>query len=341
PDRAWSPRRWESALGLAGRAASPLEALLVAPGVGVDVDDVAVLGEAVDEGAEAGGVAEDGAPLLVREVGGDDDGAGFVPLAHDAEEQVGGARVAGDVAQLVEDEQVGLGVAAESALDGGDGLVPQEIGEGAGEGGEADSVALGEGGEAEVLGEGALADAGLSAEEDVLSAHDEAEGLEELLVELAIDCAGMGPVEAVERFDGADGGVLGARREVAGIALALLQGGQLNAHFRGGELALGGVREQSAERLRGGAEAEGAERLDGVIHRRRGHRKLRGHGGSRRGRRREGRARWGARGGGVCAASRRGWRGRRSRGCPCRAAPRPLRRVRWGRRGRAACTCAR
>src|SRR5262249_17486874 len=140
PDRAWTPRRRGSALRLARRAAALLEALLIAPGVGIDVDDVAVLGEAIDEGAEAGGVAEDGAPLLVREIGRDNDRASFVPRAHDAEEQVGGARVAGDVAQLVEDQQVGLGVAAEAALDGGDRFVSQEVGEGAGEGGEADGV---------------------------------------------------------------------------------------------------------------------------------------------------------------------------------------------------------
>jgi len=40
----------------------------VAPGVGVDVDAVAVLGEAVDEGADAGGARKDGAPLLEGEV---------------------------------------------------------------------------------------------------------------------------------------------------------------------------------------------------------------------------------------------------------------------------------
>jgi hypothetical protein len=45
------------------------------PGVGVDGEAVAVLVEAVDEGDDAGGAGEDGAPLLVGEVGGDDRGA--------------------------------------------------------------------------------------------------------------------------------------------------------------------------------------------------------------------------------------------------------------------------
>ena len=53
PDRSRSRRGRESAPRLAGRTAVSLEPLLVAPGVGIDVDDVAVLGEAVDECAEA------------------------------------------------------------------------------------------------------------------------------------------------------------------------------------------------------------------------------------------------------------------------------------------------
>ena len=87
-------------------------AVLLAPGVGVDVEDVAVLSKAVDECAEAGGVAEDGGPLFVREVGGDDDRAVLVPVADDPEEQVGGVGVASEVSKLIDDEQVALGVAA-------------------------------------------------------------------------------------------------------------------------------------------------------------------------------------------------------------------------------------
>jgi len=208
-----------------------------------------VLGETIDEGAEAGGVAEEGAPLLVGEVGRDGDRAGLVPLADDAEEQVGGARVARHVAELIQDQQVGPGVAAEASLDRGDGVVAEQIGEGACEGGEADRVALGEGGEGEVLGERALADAGLSAEQDVLAARDEAERVVELVVEVVFDRARVRPVEAVEGLDGADGGGLGAGGEVACSALALLERGELEADLRGRQLALGGVREQGAEGL--------------------------------------------------------------------------------------------
>ena len=66
-------------------------ALLVAPGVCVDVDDVAVLSEAVDERTEAWCVSEYGRPLLEREVRRDHDGTLLVPAADDVEEQVCGA----------------------------------------------------------------------------------------------------------------------------------------------------------------------------------------------------------------------------------------------------------
>lgn len=74
---------------------------------------VAVLDEAIDEGGEAGGVVEDGRPVLVGEVGGDDDGAVFVPSTDDVEEQVGRAAVGGDLTELIEDEQVGAKVDAD------------------------------------------------------------------------------------------------------------------------------------------------------------------------------------------------------------------------------------
>jgi len=51
--------------------------VLLSPGIRVDVDDVTVLSEAVDEGAEAEGVVEHGAPLLEGEIDRDDDGPGL------------------------------------------------------------------------------------------------------------------------------------------------------------------------------------------------------------------------------------------------------------------------
>ena len=81
---------------LAGATGAP-EGVGVAPGVGVEVDGVAVLGEAVDQGADARGVVERRGPRLVSEVGCDHDGASLVSAADDVEEQVGGAAVARDL----------------------------------------------------------------------------------------------------------------------------------------------------------------------------------------------------------------------------------------------------
>lgn len=61
---------------------------------------------------------EDGAPELAGEVGGDDDGALLVSPADDVEEEIGDAAVAGDVPELVEDEELGRGVAPEPSLGG-------------------------------------------------------------------------------------------------------------------------------------------------------------------------------------------------------------------------------
>ncbi|MDC0679127.1 hypothetical protein POL72_15395 [Sorangium sp. wiwo2] len=81
----------------------------------------------------------------------------------DAKEQVCRTRVAGHIAELVQDQQIGLGVPAQAPLNRGERLVPELIGECRRERREAHDVALGERGEAEVLGERALADARLSA----------------------------------------------------------------------------------------------------------------------------------------------------------------------------------
>jgi len=89
---------------------------LLPPGVGVDVDDVAVLSEAIDEGTQAGGVGEDVAPLLVGEVGGEDDGALLVTATDDPEEKIGCACIAGNVSELIEDEHVWGCVTLQAAL---------------------------------------------------------------------------------------------------------------------------------------------------------------------------------------------------------------------------------
>jgi len=112
---------------------------------------VAVLREAVDEGDDAGCAWERGPPMLEAEVGRDDRRALLVAPADDVVEDVGGAGVTRQVAELVEDEEVGTGVPAKSALEGGHRFLAEEVGERRGEGREPHGEAGGERGLREVL----------------------------------------------------------------------------------------------------------------------------------------------------------------------------------------------
>ena len=71
-----------------------------------DDDGFGVVEEAVEDGGGDGAVVvEDGGPVFEGLVGGQDDGAAFVALADDLEEQVGAVLVDGQIAEFVEDEQ--------------------------------------------------------------------------------------------------------------------------------------------------------------------------------------------------------------------------------------------
>jgi len=86
----------------------------------VDVDEVAVLGEAIDEGHDAGRAWKDSAPLLVGQVGRDDGDLGFVATINDVAEKVGGATFAGQVPKLVENQDVRRQIAlAEATFESG------------------------------------------------------------------------------------------------------------------------------------------------------------------------------------------------------------------------------
>jgi hypothetical protein len=65
-----------------------VEGMLLPPGVGVDVDGVAVLCEAVDEGHDTRGAGEDSAPLLEGQICGDDSRALLVTPADDVVQKI-------------------------------------------------------------------------------------------------------------------------------------------------------------------------------------------------------------------------------------------------------------
>jgi hypothetical protein len=72
-------------------------------------DDVAAVGEPVEGRAGESFGAEDFGPGLERQVGRDDHRGAFIRGGDDVEEQFGADLGGGDVAELVEDEQVEFG----------------------------------------------------------------------------------------------------------------------------------------------------------------------------------------------------------------------------------------
>ena len=69
-----------------------------------DDEDLDVVGQAVDQGDGAGGVGEDGVPVLEGQISGDKQGAVLVTAADELEEQVGGPCVVGEIAYLIAHE---------------------------------------------------------------------------------------------------------------------------------------------------------------------------------------------------------------------------------------------
>jgi hypothetical protein len=118
------------------------EAVAKAPGFGAGVDDVRAMGEAVDDGFGHAGVGEHLGPLPEREVGGHDQRPAFVQFGEDLEHELGGAVGQGEVAQFVEADDFGAGVAAD---DSGELLATfglLELVRQSGEGGEPDASSL-------------------------------------------------------------------------------------------------------------------------------------------------------------------------------------------------------
>src|SRR5829696_1417186 len=82
---------------------------------GAGLDDVGVEGEPVDNGSGQSRVGEGVAPFGEGGVGGAGDGGAFFSGGDDLKQQLGAARVQGQVADLVQTEQIEPGVAAEDA----------------------------------------------------------------------------------------------------------------------------------------------------------------------------------------------------------------------------------
>ena len=70
------------------------------------------MGKAIEQGGGHLGIAEHGGPFAEAQVGGDDDTGALIELAQQVEQQRPATGTEGQIAQLVEDHEVELGLTA-------------------------------------------------------------------------------------------------------------------------------------------------------------------------------------------------------------------------------------
>ena len=84
-------------------------AVLEPPAVVAGLDDIAKVGNAVEQCSRHLGVAEHGGPFAEREVGGDDHRGPFVELADEMEQQLAARAGERQIVELVEDDELETG----------------------------------------------------------------------------------------------------------------------------------------------------------------------------------------------------------------------------------------
>jgi hypothetical protein len=81
--------------------------------VAIHLENVNVVGKAIEQRTSEALGSEHTGPLIEGQIAGDDDGAAFVALAEDLEQQLGAGRREWDVSQFIHDQKL---VAAELTL---------------------------------------------------------------------------------------------------------------------------------------------------------------------------------------------------------------------------------
>ena len=169
---AW--RRFD-AFGAARLQQPGLELLAEAVAVPFDVDGDGVVEQAIEDRGRDHGIAEHLAPGAETLIAGEDDGPALVAARDELEEKVGPLAVNGDVADLVDDEDLGLGQELQA-------FVPAILRQGLAEGGdlprgrgEQRAVAVLTCFEPERDGQMGLADAGRTEQEDIVAPLDVAQ----------------------------------------------------------------------------------------------------------------------------------------------------------------------
>ena len=161
-------------------------------------------------------VVEQLAPVLEGEVGGDDGGGPLIAAVEDLVEEVGAARVEGEVAKLVDEDQVVAGPSGEAPGEGVFGLAGDEVVDEVGGEDESSAVSAEAGELAEGIGQVSLADAAGSDEDAVGFLGEEVErgGAGD---EVFVDVLREVKVVRVERGQGKDGRAPEGRPASAGF----------------------------------------------------------------------------------------------------------------------------
>src|SRR5271165_1416328 len=95
-------------------------AVLEAPTFVAGLDDVAMMGEAVEQRGGHFRIAEHGRPFSECEIGGDDDRGGLVEATDQVERQLAAGLGEWEIAQFVEDDEVETGeIVGETTLSAG------------------------------------------------------------------------------------------------------------------------------------------------------------------------------------------------------------------------------
>jgi len=232
------------------------EAVAVSP----DAQGRGVVEESVEDGGGDDGVAEDVSPVAVALVARQEDASFLVARADELEEDGRALVVEWQVAHLVDDEDFGGEIDAESSVEsllaGGVAEVLDEVVGGDEVGAEAGVNGLDGEGDGKVR----LADAGRSEEYHVLGLVDEAEGTE--LGDLAgIDGGLEVEVELVESLAGGESGHVEAGLEIAGSAGLDFGVDEVEEEVGVGALLFGGALEMALDEGVGFSEFEAFEML--------------------------------------------------------------------------------
>ena len=161
-------------------------------------------------------------------VGGNDGRALLVAAGDDLEEQVGVARVVGQVAELVEDQERRTAVVAQAASERGRGVLGGQVVEHGAGGGEACGVPRQQSEVGEIFGDDGLAGGVGANEHDVGGLRNEVERAQ-FVDRAAVNLLRPLPVEVAKRLEGAEPREAQAAIQGAALTLALLvvdHGGQ-------------------------------------------------------------------------------------------------------------------